>query len=222
MPRSRATLSCVALGGLALRFAVQGFVSITQLSPKEEILPRRDALLAASTVAALLPLPGWAADPKSAPKVLFVTGMSGTHSNANGMWDIVPGKDINGRATYKKDGAELFMMVNDCNQLQMEAKVTAECTGFARQKEKGKWTIDGNDVSGVVKVKALKPIDGVAKGATVVVSAPFRTDDTDVALRRGQTGVVKGVDPEGDTVIQFEGEKPSVVFKESLSNLKLV
>jgi len=128
-------------------------------------------------------------------------------------------KELNQRAVYKKDGEDLYLMVNDCGEFQIDKKVAGECTGFARQKGKGKWDIDGATVEGKVKVR---PVVVLKKGDKVEVTTDFETDDDGKdKLKKGVKGTVMEIDSEGDAGIKFDSIKAeSFVFKENWGNLK--
>merc|ERR1719362_2238654 len=115
------------------------------------MLRRRD-LASAAAVASLMQfqaLPVHAAGPPQ--QYLSVSGLEKPHQKANGVWQIQDGKELNKRAVYKRQGQEIYFMVNDCGEFQMSKSLTGECTGFARQVSKGKWLIDGTDGKIVVK-----------------------------------------------------------------------
>mmetsp|Transcript_69437 Transcript_69437/g.175034 ORF Transcript_69437/g.175034 Transcript_69437/m.175034 type:complete len:205 (-) Transcript_69437:194-808(-) len=96
------------------------------------------------------------AEPASVPDALSVTGRVGTRDDINGRWSMAFGKKLNGRAVYKKDGGSdsgqpYYLMVNNCNQFQMDTQVKGECDGFAVKGDDG-WKIDGK-VDPEVKLK---------------------------------------------------------------------
>ncbi|CAK0885431.1 unnamed protein product [Prorocentrum cordatum] len=163
-------------------------------APAPEV-QRRGALSAAAVAAAAWPLgEHGAALAESPPQSLDdISGFEGKRTDVNGRWSCISApyggsKDLNQRAVYKKDSQELYLMVNDCGQFQINSKVTGECTGFARQEGKGKWLIDGATVDGKVKVK---PAVTLKKGDKVEVLKDFKSDDEgEIKLSKGLAGVV--------------------------------
>jgi len=126
------------------------------MQPAHEVLQRRAVL---TTGAAILAAPSVLsahaeAPPSGPPEKLEVSGVSGTRFLVNGAWSIVEGKKINGRAVYKKEGSEYYLMFNDCGAFQIATTPTGTCDGFA-QESKGKWVVDGKE-TGAVKIKAVK------------------------------------------------------------------
>jgi hypothetical protein len=129
------------------------FLSIPQ-SPRQQVTDtsRRDVLASIPLfIATSMQAPALAAN--AAPEKLEVTGALGKRNNVNGFWTIVPGTKINERSVYKRDGQELYLLFNDCNQFQISNKPTGECNGFAVE-SKAKWTMDGAPVG--LKVKPIK------------------------------------------------------------------
>jgi len=190
-------------------------------------MPARRGAVAAAVAAAIAwphgPEQGtaFAADAPAPPKNFDISGFEGKRANVNGRWNVADGsiKELNQRAVYKKDGEDLYLMVNDCGEFQIDKKVMGECTGFARQKGKGKWDIDGAVVEGKVKVK---PVVVLKKGDKVEATKDFETDDDGKdKLKKGSKGVVEEIDPDGDAGIKFDNVKvQSFVFKENWGNLK--
>eukprot|EP00444_Apocalathium_aciculiferum_P037139 CAMPEP_0183484578 /NCGR_PEP_ID=MMETSP0370-20130417/178993_1 /TAXON_ID=268820 /ORGANISM="Peridinium aciculiferum, Strain PAER-2" /LENGTH=343 /DNA_ID=CAMNT_0025677869 /DNA_START=71 /DNA_END=1103 /DNA_ORIENTATION=- len=107
---------------------------------------RRAGLLAAIAIvgvgpAVLRDAPAFAAS-SGPPPSLQVTGAPERRAAMAGIWTIVPGKELNQRAVYKRDGEDYYLMVNDCGGFQVSDSITGECKGFATEK-KGAWTVDG-------------------------------------------------------------------------------
>jgi len=127
-------------------------------------------------------------------------------------------KELNDRSVYKRDGEELYLMVNNCGEFQIQSKVTGECNGFARQLGKGKWEIDGAKVEGKVKVR---PRLTLKKGDKVEVFKDFKSDDeSEEKLSKGMKGVVVVIDADGDAAIKFDKVKEAVfVYKENWGKL---
>jgi len=149
---------------------------------------------------------------------LSVSGLEKPHEKANGVWQMQAGKELNKRPVYKRQGEELYLMINDCGQFQMAKSATGECSGFAQQTGKGKWLIDGTESVGKVKVKP----GNFVKGVKVEVVKEFRSDDDDKALlKQGLKGVVDTVDSEGDLAVKFDGFKDVMyVMRENFGKMK--
>mmetsp|Transcript_102372 Transcript_102372/g.181787 ORF Transcript_102372/g.181787 Transcript_102372/m.181787 type:complete len:282 (+) Transcript_102372:69-914(+) len=119
---------------------------------------RRNILKAAAAAAAVsMQAPVQA---KEAPERIQITGAFGRRGpKINGVWNIVPEKQVNSRAVYKKDN--YYLMFNDCEQFQMNEIITGECTGFAKEKD-GKWFIEGKENQ--MTLKPLKKENVQASG----------------------------------------------------------
>lgn len=115
------------------------------------------ATVSATAVAQLGFSSGAVAAPK-APTAVEVTGRTGQFSEINGRWQIAFGDMKNGKAVFKRDGYQYYLVYNDCGQFQMSNKNTAECTGFGVQK-KGVWYFNDKEDP---KVK----VQPVGKGET--------------------------------------------------------
>eukprot|EP00445_Apocalathium_hangoei_P094143 CAMPEP_0204248646 /NCGR_PEP_ID=MMETSP0361-20130328/99269_1 /ASSEMBLY_ACC=CAM_ASM_000343 /TAXON_ID=268821 /ORGANISM="Scrippsiella Hangoei, Strain SHTV-5" /LENGTH=336 /DNA_ID=CAMNT_0051221913 /DNA_START=107 /DNA_END=1119 /DNA_ORIENTATION=- len=158
---------------------------------------------------------------EAAPSILFLSGLPEVHANANGVWRVAGGK-INERAVYTNQ--DKYLVVNDCGKLQInDRNINSGCdAGFARQLEKGKWVVDGQELDGQIKVKPAKVFGGSGKGTTVVVQSEFISDD-DLTLKlvRGQLGTTQGIDEDGDASVIFEGTGGALNFvvKENFGNL---
>lgn len=191
----------------------------------EDASSRRSAISAIATAASapqVLPLlgtqPAEAAEKKEPEPFLTVSGIPAAHEGANGVWKLEAGKKLNDRPVYKREGADLYLMVNDCGEFQLNPKVMGDCKGFARQVGKGKWNVDGKDISGQVKVKKGQFL----KGAKVEVATQFMSDDeTPIKLEKGRKGVVSIIDEEGDIGFLFAGDKDvNWVMKENFDKVK--
>lgn len=132
----------------------------------------RRSFLSAAAAASVASLQGYApAFAVSAPEKLEVAGLLAPRNTLNGVWSIVPGKQVNSRAVYQKDGQNAYLMFNDCNQFQMATTITGVCNGFATE-EKGKWTLDGKEC-GTLKIKPL----GAKPKAVAAVEVPEEGQD---------------------------------------------
>mmetsp|Transcript_103743 Transcript_103743/g.206219 ORF Transcript_103743/g.206219 Transcript_103743/m.206219 type:complete len:193 (-) Transcript_103743:166-744(-) len=82
--------------------------------------------------------------PPPPPDALMVTGYEGAREDVNGRWSILFGKFLNGKAVYKKDGAnKAYLVLNDCGKFQMGGAASGQCdAGFAVKSEDG-WAVDG-------------------------------------------------------------------------------
>eukprot|EP00444_Apocalathium_aciculiferum_P061011 CAMPEP_0183599774 /NCGR_PEP_ID=MMETSP0371-20130417/179603_1 /TAXON_ID=268820 /ORGANISM="Peridinium aciculiferum, Strain PAER-2" /LENGTH=333 /DNA_ID=CAMNT_0025811845 /DNA_START=69 /DNA_END=1071 /DNA_ORIENTATION=- len=136
----------VGVGGVGLaRSGVEA--GIRDIPVAERLVEQPSAgLLAAIAVVgagpAVLPdAPAFAAS-SGPPPSLQVTGAPERRAAMAGIWTIVPGKELNQRAVYKRDGEDYYLMVNDCGGFQVSDSITGECKGFATEK-KGAWTVDG-------------------------------------------------------------------------------
>jgi len=164
--------------GVILTVLSQGLLFVMQ--PPHEVLQRRCVLATGATILtapSVLTAESAQAEtaPAGPPEKLEVSGISGTRFLANGNWYIVEGKKINGRALYKKDGSEYYLMVNDCGAFQISTTASGTCDGFA-QESKGKWVVDGKE-TGAVKIKPVKkavptPAAAPAPGNAAPAAAP--------------------------------------------------
>jgi len=216
------TLFCLALAAAQLvRWTTTFAVAPSSDRGAAAASPRRGALMATLSTAlwpVLVCAPALAAE---APSILFMSGMPEAHANANGVWRVAGGK-INERAVYTNQ--DKYLVVNDCGKLQInDRNINSGCdAGFARQLEKGKWVVDGQELDGQIKVKPAKVFGGSGKGTTVVVQSEFISDD-DLTLKlvRGQLGTTQGIDEDGDASVIFEGTGGALNFvvKENFGNL---
>eukprot|EP00929_Paragymnodinium_shiwhaense_P001117 TRINITY_DN101339_c0_g1_i1.p1 TRINITY_DN101339_c0_g1~~TRINITY_DN101339_c0_g1_i1.p1 ORF type:complete len:306 (-),score=55.98 TRINITY_DN101339_c0_g1_i1:160-1032(-) len=109
------------------------------------------------------PLPANAKD-KTAPPRVEVSGVMAPYGKANGLWSIVPGKQVNDRAVYELDSQdrEWYLVYNNCGQFQLGSTMTGECDGWAIEK-KGEWEQNGlsgkKEPAKEIKLKPLKEGD---------------------------------------------------------------
>mmetsp|Transcript_23817 Transcript_23817/g.67449 ORF Transcript_23817/g.67449 Transcript_23817/m.67449 type:complete len:238 (-) Transcript_23817:230-943(-) len=217
------TLCCLALAAAQLvRWTTTFAVAPSSELGAAAASPRRGALMATLSTA-LWPVLGCAPAlaAEAAPSILFLSGLPEVHANANGVWRVAGGK-INERAVYTNQ--DKYLVVNDCGKLQInDRNINSGCdAGFARQLEKGKWVVDGQELDGQIKVKLAKVFGGSGKGTTVVVQSEFISDD-DLTLKlvKGQMGTIQGIDEDGDASVIFEGTGGALNFvvKENFGNL---
>mmetsp|Transcript_6496 Transcript_6496/g.24228 ORF Transcript_6496/g.24228 Transcript_6496/m.24228 type:complete len:245 (+) Transcript_6496:100-834(+) len=155
------SLVLVALASLA---AVSQLAFVTSPLQSASSSSRRAGFLAAIAAVgvgpAVLPDAPAFAVPSGPPPSLQVTGAPERRAAMAGIWTIVPGKELNQRAVYKRDGEDYYLMVNDCGGFQVSDSITGECKGFATEK-KGAWTVDGVYLKDF-KVKPVKKNDVAA------------------------------------------------------------
>lgn len=167
--RSRRVVGLVAMGVVVLRL-VPTFVAPP---PEHEQVASRRAIVAALMSAATLQLAEQAAVAAEAPVNIEAVGFPDGIKNANGVYTIVSGKEINKRAVYKRDGEKIFLNFNDCGQFQLTNNPTAECKGFALE-EKGKWFYKGEEVKGVKLRPIKKSEDGKTSTPVALPSSPVQ------------------------------------------------
>mmetsp|Transcript_43932 Transcript_43932/g.125745 ORF Transcript_43932/g.125745 Transcript_43932/m.125745 type:complete len:230 (+) Transcript_43932:92-781(+) len=91
------------------------------------------------------------------PEGVIVSG-NGPRKEVFGKWTLVLGTKRNGKAVYKRDGADsLYLVYNDCDQFQMSMSKDGTCDGFGKN-VKGVWEFDGQPAPDV-KVKPITPKD---------------------------------------------------------------
>jgi len=137
-----ALLSCLAFS-LSTRPRNLSFLAL----PEQPVASRRRIALAIG--AGLLSEPAWAEEAAPKPKKerppesLLSDGFPSKAVPVNGRWSIVFGKKIAGKPVYKKDGEQLFLMTNDCGQLQIDETKKATCDGSVGIEKESGWVING-------------------------------------------------------------------------------
>lgn len=143
----------------------------------QQVASRRGALAAftAAAAAALQMETEAPARAAAAPEKIEVSGIFGSRSSVNGVWNLVPGQQVNSRNVYKKEGDEIYLEFNDCGAFQFSDKITGTCDGFASE-TKGKWTVDGKEAP-QVKIRPLKEKPKSTDGAPA--PAPSSSDESE-------------------------------------------
>lgn len=195
--RGARTLAAIAVIAAASRFSLS-FLSSPVVLSESAALDRRSALLgAAASLGALnLQAPAFAAE---APQQVQVNGLPRSHIKGNGLWSIVPDQKINGRAVYKKDGNQFYLMLNDCAEFQFSNELSGSCDGWAKESEK-QWKVDG--VAAKVSVKPMKP-EPVATTATAEASKIFAVSASDLNKK------LLGLEGKSDQELLFGAEDVS-------------
>lgn len=155
-PRSPllATVLALAASASLARLALTFLPGLApQASSTTTLASRRGALLGLGSAVLLADASGPAVAAE-APAKLEVTGMPLSRNKANGFWSITS-QQVNSRAVYKKEGAELYLMFNDCGGFQMSEKISGTCDGFAQEADR-KWTVDGTEVL-LIKIRPVSP-----------------------------------------------------------------
>lgn len=151
-PRGSSLFVFVLVGGATL--AVERLLGLSFLHAAAPAkMQRRSALghlsfmgLGAGT--GLAPTVAMAEDER--PPDISVSGRMGSRSEINGLWSPVKNQVVNGKSAYKSQTGELYMMLNDCDEMMVADKITGKCdAGFARRPKKQSWVIDGQEDAAV-------------------------------------------------------------------------
>lgn len=158
--QAQRAVAAMALGLMAFSWLLPSAFLLPPTAGQQQVASRRGMLAAVSAAAAAAlqletEAPARAeGKAKSVPEKIEVSGVFGSRAKANGGWSIVPGKEINNRAVYKRDGEEFYLTFNDCDQFQLADSITGKCEGFASE-TKGKWSVEGKEAP-QLKVRPVK------------------------------------------------------------------